>query len=229
MGLRLVPMIERWDLTGFQAWPVTAETGWGWAPLSGVLGFAEVGTVMAVLARADAEPGADSEGAPECDALSPAEADAATLVRRLLAQEDLIATGGLELRDQAARVSISPGCCSGLEEWRSWESLFAGETPWFGHDPSPWAEFDGERLRVWQDGGLGETRWGRCVEVPVQALAGLLRAAQDDLRAFLGLVGEWGEVVVPGLAARLVGRLDAAFDITGPLDVPEPGGERSRS
>ncbi|MFI0217065.1 hypothetical protein [Streptomyces lydicus] len=64
-------------------------------------------------------------------------ADAGEQLRRLLQQEKLIAPGGLRLREIDIDVTVRPGCCCGLEDWRDWLGLLEGDVPWLGHDPSP--------------------------------------------------------------------------------------------
>ncbi|MEU4326953.1 hypothetical protein [Nonomuraea dietziae] len=168
-------------------------------------------------------------------ALSVLADEAQDVVGELLDRDGLIATGGLELHDGRTGVTITPGCCSGLEDWRTWAEALDGRSPWMGHDPSPSIEVDGDLMRVWQNGGLGESRSGcACVELPVAALPPLLLAVQSDLMGFLRRVEQWADAVAPTLSARLVAKVDDALAISAPLDLPgeaevtPPAGSRHR-
>ncbi|MBA0053287.1 hypothetical protein E0L36_21140 [Streptomyces sp. AJS327] len=65
--------------------------------------------------------------------------------------EHLLIPGGLRLRDPATGRTITPGCCSGLEDWPEWTELFDGEVPWLGHDPTPQVELRGTTAYFWPD------------------------------------------------------------------------------
>ncbi|MEV4160643.1 hypothetical protein [Nonomuraea dietziae] len=52
-------------------------------------------------------------------ALSVLADEAQDVVAELLDRDGLIATGGLKLHDGRTGVTITPGCCSGLEDWRT--------------------------------------------------------------------------------------------------------------
>ncbi|MBT2229926.1 hypothetical protein [Nonomuraea sp. NEAU-A123] len=149
---------------------------------------------------------------PDCEEL-----DADTIVGRLLEQDALIAPGGLELHDLSTGVTIIPGCCSGLEDWRAWSEALSGDDVWLGHDPAPSIAVNGDRMRIRQDGGLGEG--SDSVDVPVALFPALLRTVQQDLVGFLGRVGEWADGVTPSPAAALVRKLDEALSISGPLKI----------
>lgn len=71
-----------------------------------------------------------------------------------LLREDLLSVAGrLRLDDTDTGVSVLPGCCAGLEDWREWTSIVHGGTPWLRHVPGPEVEARGDLLRVWQRGG----------------------------------------------------------------------------
>lgn len=150
---------------------------------------------------------------PDCEEL-----DADTIVRRLLDQDTLIAPGGLELHDLSTGVTVAPGCCSGLEDWRAWSKALSGDDVWLGHDPAPSIAVNGDRMRVWQDGGLGESApEGDFVDLPVALFPALLGSVQHDLVGLLGRVGEWADGGTPSLAGELVRKLDEALSISEPL------------
>ncbi|MEU8158775.1 hypothetical protein [Micromonospora parva] len=42
------------------------------------------------------------------------------VVNALLAEDFLIAAGGLRVRGGTIGTVVTPGCCAGLEDWRDW-------------------------------------------------------------------------------------------------------------
>ncbi len=74
---------------------------------------------------------------------------------QILAAESLVLPGGIQVVCKDRDTTISPSCCCGLETWRQWiDFLQTGESPWLGHDPSPWVEGLGDVVRIWSDGGM---------------------------------------------------------------------------
>ena len=59
----------------------------------------------------------------------PGTATAAALIERMAASECLNAPGGLRLHDSLTGVTINPGGCCGLENWRDWQDVPDGDTP----------------------------------------------------------------------------------------------------
>jgi hypothetical protein len=111
------------------------------------------------------------------------------VVNALLADEFLVAPGGLQVRDSTTGTVVTPGCGAGLEDWRDWAQVVIGDFPWLGHDPGPEIEPVSDDLRVWQDGGPNRYRgrWaGLHVDLPHRALPGLLNGVQRDLEALAG-------------------------------------------
>jgi hypothetical protein len=155
-------------------WPVAARRPGEWLTLDGKITGEEVGLFVAGL-------GPDLE--------------------TILAEEMLLAVGGLLVADTDSGVVVQPGCCAGLEDWRDWQ----GGSPWLGHDPTPVAEFDGDDVRLWRDGKRGEP-----LVFSRDELGRLLAAVQGDLIGFLGAVERWG-------GSRLAAAVDWSFRITAPL------------
>ncbi|MEU2615413.1 hypothetical protein ABZ570_28130 [Micromonospora sp. NPDC007271] len=122
-------------------------------------------------------------------------------------------------------MTVSPGCCVGLGEWRDRALALTGDSPWLGHDPSPEIEAGGDSLRVWQDAGSRHQRPGGYVDLPRVRLAALLADVQRDLVGFLACLDVWGRN--GGLGPRtadLVAAVDRSFAIAAPLDLPSPAG-----
>jgi hypothetical protein len=139
----------------------------------------------------------------------------------LLVSEDRIVHGGLRVHDTVTGATVSPGCCGGLEDWRTWLDLLTGGTdPWLGHDPTPNFEHRDDRLRLWQD----ERRDGPFVDLTLAELPALLRRVHHDLNAFLPLTGRWAGEHGPALITLL----DRSFTITAPLESPCDTGTSDR-
>ncbi|WP_433550201.1 hypothetical protein ACQP08_19770 [Micromonospora zamorensis] len=189
-------------------WPVAAMAPGSWLVLNASCADDQVGLFVAALAN-------------RIEVLPPGGRD--EVVTALLAEDFLIAAGGLRIRDSTTGTVVTPGCCAGLEDWRDWVQVVVGDSPWLGHDPGPEVEIVGDELRVWQDGGPNRYRgrWaGVHVDLPHRALSGLLSGAHRDLVGFLNALTRWATRV--GLQQRgtaLVEAIDKNFAITAPLDV----------
>lgn len=189
-------------------WPVAAMAPGSWLVLDASCADDQVGLFVAALAaRIEVQP--------------PGSRD--EVVNALLADELLIAPGGLQVRDSTTATVVTPGCCAGLEDWRDWAQVVNGDSPWLGHDPGPEVELVSDGLRVWQDGGPNRHRgrWaGVHVDLPHRALPGLLNGVQRDLVGFLEALTRWAtRVGLQQRGAALVEAIDKNFAITAPLDV----------
>lgn len=123
--------------------------------------------------------------------------------------------GGLRLHDSVTGATVVPGCCAGLEDWRDWALVAAGESRWLGHDPSPRAEALSGHARIWQNGHAGPT-----VDVPWTAFPELLARVHRDLAAFAGRLAEWA-ARWGDRGAALVAKIDHDFAMTVPLKAPQ--------
>ncbi|MEU6659024.1 hypothetical protein [Streptomyces sp. NPDC046821] len=199
---------ETVDTADFALWPVADLPPYQRLPLSGRMSALEVGSAMATLVDYNADT---SDGPHSAD-------DAHEHIRRLLETEDVIAPGGLRIRHTGSRVTVSPGCCCGLENWRDWLDMTSGDAPWFGHDPSPRVEHAGPIVRLWPDGGdASEAPAGRPIDIPLDDLPGILHGVRERLLGFLSLTEQWAARHVPSLANDLVAKLDHDLAISGPL------------
>ncbi|GAA4587012.1 hypothetical protein BJY16_008100 [Actinoplanes octamycinicus] len=138
-------------------------------------------------------------------------------VDAILTDETLIAQGGLALHDTVTGMSVHPGCCAGLEDWRCWAEVAAGESPWLGHSPEPRVQVLDRHLRVWQDApGRGDH-----VDVTGAELRRLLLGLQRDLVAFLDVLRAWARANGQGgHADALAAAIDRHFVISAPLTGP---------
>ncbi|MFF3611653.1 hypothetical protein [Streptomyces sp. NPDC002580] len=194
---------------GFGLWPTAARPVDGLLPLSGRLSGAETGTALAVLALYN--KGERRRGARDPE-------DAGELIRRFSTVRSVVAPGGLRLKDTATGVTVSPGCCSGLEDWRDWLGPANGEKLWLGHDPTPLVEHMGAIVRLWPD---GDTATGPSIDVPRDRIPQLLGSVREELVGFLDRVESWAADRVPSAAAALRARLDEDWTVSAPLpEVP---------
>jgi hypothetical protein len=178
-------------------WPVATLPDWSWLPLDGHRTDDEVAFVVAAVTGGET-------------------------LDELFASEDRILAGGLQVHDTGTGATVSPGCCGGLEDWRTWLGLLAGDTGlWLGHDPAPNFEHLDDRLRLWQD----EQRHGPFVDLTLAELPGLLQRVHHDLNAFLTLTGRWAGEHGPALMTVL----DDSFAITAPLEPSRDTGTPGRS
>ena len=217
--MRAVVQVPAFDAESPPPWPVAPMAAGSWLELTAEDTDRQVGLFVAALARPldVALPGVALPGV----ALPGGRDEVADT---LLAEEFLIVPGGLRLLDTITGSAVVPGCCAGLEDWRDWLRVAAGESPWLGHDPGPEAEIAGDTLRVWQDGpwparGPGR-RAGTSVSVPRLALPDLLRDVRRDLLGFLDALRTWTTRI--GLGERgdaLVEAVDRNFAIAAPLDL----------
>jgi hypothetical protein len=66
--------------------------------------------------------------------------DKQVVLKQILKAKSLVLPGGIQVVC-TGQDTISPSCCCGLETWREWiDFLKTGQSPWLGHDPSPWVE-----------------------------------------------------------------------------------------
>lgn len=135
-------VVETYEARDFTLWPVSEASEGRLLRLCGDLSSRQVGTAMAVLTRYNLRPRKRGESQA---------ADGVGQLRRLLAAECVVAPGGLRIRDTVTGVTVAPGCCVGLENWRDWLGLLDGGEPWLGHDTEPRVEHAGSVIRA----GLG--------------------------------------------------------------------------
>ncbi|WP_432074972.1 hypothetical protein [Streptomyces wuyuanensis] len=206
------PVLEVRARDGFGPWPVAAAEPYGFLPLSGALGPAEVGTAVLSIAECN-DIGAVDDGGP------PRPTDpAGSLLHGLLTQAPLFAAGGLRVTDTASAVTLQPGCCNGLEERGDWCEVLDG-SGWasFGHGPSPLAERVGDPVRLTVD---ADEDGSPVIELPVTELRRLLTVVERDPNDFHRRAGARAARYVPGRAAP------APAARAGALGLPAPHQDR---
>jgi hypothetical protein len=179
----------------FRHWPVDRYQGS--TSLSGRLSPAEVGSAMAAIVK-------------HCDTDESAP-DAAALLRSLVRSEKVIAWGGLRVRDTDTGITVAPGCCCGLEDWRDWLQLVRRERPWLGHDPEPKIVFGDGVAWLWPTGGFDDAvPSGPAVVIRLDELPARLEVVRQELMDFLALVRRQ-------FGAEVAEVLDDQFTIGAPL------------
>jgi hypothetical protein len=117
------------------------------------------------------------------------------ILKQVVEAESLILPGGIQV--VCGNKIISPSCCCGLETWTEWQDfLKTGESPWLGHDPSPWVERRDDIIRIWSDGGLSESVQNAFhIDIPYSAFREGLIMIEKDLQAFLFCIDSWAQEI----------------------------------
>lgn len=132
--------IEFWPVAeayvaGPAAWPLWKDLGWPYIRLDRSTPLDQVGNVVPKLLGSDPAPNLSI----------------ATAVDTIVSSAEPTLAGGIEVTSPLGCV-VRPGCCSGIEARHGWRAfLETGESPWTGHDPSPWLERCEKHVRIWSD------------------------------------------------------------------------------
>ncbi|MFI7291084.1 hypothetical protein ACIBRY_31215 [Streptomyces anulatus] len=196
------PVLESHTPDGFSLWPVAEGDSSRFTALSGKLTSVEVGTALMIVARCndvDPDPGAGDDRPPRpADPLG-------SFLHGLLTFDDLFAAGGLRVVDGSTGVTLLPGCCGGLEEWRDVYSVIDGTGQAFlGHDPDPVVELSGDSVRLVVDVERSDSP---VIELPAVELRRLLDGVGRDLADFLALAADWVRLHLPDHAEPVIGAL----------------------
>ncbi|MEU6799157.1 hypothetical protein ABZ907_46345 [Nonomuraea wenchangensis] len=191
-------VLETYDADGFTAWPITEPSSDRLLALSGLLSPTDVGTAMAVIFSYNRIPVTHAANLTDTH-----------LKQHLAEAEGLIAPGGLRFSDTTTGVSIAPGCCFGLENWRNWWDVTRGQKPWLGHDPTPHITHVGHIIQLRQHDGDSSP-----IEITRGELSSLLTTAQQHLTGFLNLARQWATATTPAMADELISALDQYLLIT---------------
>lgn len=212
------PVLETRSPDDFSLWPVAVDTSSRFLALSGNLTSAEVGTALMFIVRCndiDPDPGVGDDRPPR-----PAD-PLASFLHGLLTFDDLFASGGLRVVDGSTGVTLLPGCCSGLEDWRGVYAVLDGAgSPFLGHDPDPVVDRSGESVRLVVDFEQSDSP---VIELSAAELRRLLDGVGRDLAAFLALAAAWARLHLPDHAEPVIEALARV------LGVPANGGTRQAS
>ncbi len=179
-------------------WTIPQPEASSWIRLSGEITYEEIGLVCAQLVQYN------------CLDLS---GEAKSVLKQVLDAESLVLPGGLQVI--LGNQLITPSCCCGLETWREWQYfLKTGESPWLGHDPSPWVEQRDDTVRIWSDGGLGESvRKAFYIDVSRSVFREGLRLVERELQGFLFCIPSWAQEVGFEQSNALFQKFDQCFNI----------------
>ncbi|MFJ2438777.1 hypothetical protein ACIOWM_36795 [Streptomyces anulatus] len=212
------PVLETRASDDFSLWPVAEGASSRFTALSGNLTSAEVGTALMLIARCndiDPDPGAGDDRPPR-----PAD-PLASFLHGLLTFDDLFASGGLRVVDTSTGVTLLPGCCSGLEDWRGmYAVLDGGASPFLGHDPDPVVGRSGDSVRLVVDFEQSDSP---VIELSAVELRRLLDGVGRDLADFLALASDWVRHHLADHAEPVIGALVRV------LAVPASGSTRQTS
>lgn len=138
--------------------------------------------------------------------------DKQSVLEQILEAESLVLPGGIKVISKDK--SISPSCCCGLETWREWIMfLETGQSPWLGHDPSPWLERQGDLIRIWSDDSIEPVSRVFCIDVPRPDFERALILVERDLQAFLYSIESWAQDVGFARSNELSQKFDECFNI----------------
>lgn len=193
----------------FDLWPVAGAEPYSLLPMGGGLSSAEVGTaLMRIAAYNDADP--------EANGLPPRPADPlGGFLHGLIHLDRPLVPGGLRVTDTSTGVTLRPGCCAGLEDWREWNLVLdGGGSVWLGHGPGlAMAEAFGDTVRLTTDADQAD---GQVIELPGTELRELLGGVERDLAAFLVAAADWTSRYLPGHAAPVTAALARLLDLPVP-------------
>jgi len=179
-------------------WDVPQFEPFSWIRLSGEMTYREIGLVFAQVVQFN-----DLDLSGERQAV----------LKRVVEAESLVLPGGIQviLGDKF----IPPSCCCGLETWREWQDfLKTGESPWLGHDPSPWVERRSDIVRIWSNGGMGESVENAFhIDIPYPDFREGLKTVERDLQAFLFCIDSWAREISFEQPNALVQKFDRCFNI----------------
>ncbi|MEV5581209.1 hypothetical protein AB0L39_21930 [Streptomyces parvus] len=200
----LQPVLEVHAPADFALWPVAEGKPFTHMVLDGRLTSAEIGTALMLIAGCndiDPDPAAGDDRPPR-----PAD-PLASFLHGLLTFDGLFAAGGLRVEDTSTGVTLLPGCCSGLEDWRGMYAAIDGTgSAYLGHDPDPVVELadSGDSVRLVVDIERSDSP---VIEVSAVELRRLLDGVGRDLAGFLALAAGWARRNLPDHAEPVIDAL----------------------
>ncbi|MDJ0705407.1 MAG: hypothetical protein QNJ46_19155 [Leptolyngbyaceae cyanobacterium MO_188.B28] len=178
-------------------WPVSEFEPFSMIRLCGDMTYPEIGLIFAQLAQYN-----------QIELTN----DKQAVLEQLLEAESLVLPGGIQILSEEK--VIPPSCCCGLETWREWINfLKTGNSPWLGHDPSPWVESQGNVIRVWSDGGIEPIKNAFYVDVSRPYFKRALMLVEQELQAFLFSIESWAQNVGFTGSNGLFQKFDDCFKI----------------
>jgi len=108
----------------------------------------------------------------------------------LFQEEELALVGGLLF--ESNNVAIGVGCCADFQDWiYVVRDIKRKCSPWMGHDPTPWFEFENEYITLWHDRETSKN----CdfIQFTQKEFDEKLLKAKKELNDFIEVVEEWSE------------------------------------
>jgi hypothetical protein len=197
--IRLYPCVELAPEGELGAdWPTMPDATFMHVRLTDEVSPLAVGSIMSTFARYNTDHGMHAPKA------TPA------LLLAALERPAPILPGGVIAVDEASGAEIPPGCCSGLEHWRDWvDFLEGGDSPWLGHDPTPYLVREDDAVAVCAM--MGEPLALVRLTLPRADYVQQLAAVERHLNDFTAAVRDWSRVYLPDHATTLVTRIATAF------------------
>ena len=112
----------------------------------------------------------------------------------LFQEEELALVGGLLF--ESNNIAIGVGCCADFQNWvYVVQDIKRKCSPWMGHDPTPWFEFENEYITLWRD---RETlRDCDFIQFTQNEFDNKLLKAKEELNYFVEIVEEWSKKNYP--------------------------------
>ena len=156
-------------------WPIASVDAFSYVPITSESDDATIGSFFAGFSVETNPPDVRS---------------AAAQLEDIIEEGALVRNGGMSFEDDG--VTIHPGCCGDLRAAIEWMNFLSAEKkPWAGHDPAPWATFDGDDIVIWSDGGLDDRSIEPCIRTTRAEFEVCLASACRELSEFGKLCGTW--------------------------------------
>jgi hypothetical protein len=108
----------------------------------------------------------------------------------LFKEEELGLVGGLLF--ESNDVVIGASCCADFQDWVNVvQDIKRKCSPWMGHNPTPWFEFENEWVTLWSD----KETLKNCdfIQFTQQEFDEKLLKAKEELNYFIEIVEEWAK------------------------------------
>ena len=112
----------------------------------------------------------------------------AQFIDALSKSKELALVGGLSFRQNGLRISSS--YCADFQDWIFVvEEIKRRSSPWMGHDPSPWFEFEDDKVIIWSDEDSTENVYS--IKFNQQQFTRQIEIAKQELERFHQKVEIW--------------------------------------
>ena len=101
-------------------------------------------------------------------------------------------SGSQGLLFESNNIAIGASCCADFQDWVNVvRDIKKKCSPWMGHDPTPWFEFENEWVTLWSD----KEKLKNCdfIRFTQQEFDEKLLKAKKELNYFIEIVEEWAK------------------------------------